>query len=257
MKMINNSRFFHFLSKEVKSFSNKIILPKIKKQEYARIDKLNILEYMGISSIRKTSNLLDSVYLELFEYFDSTYFKEELGSTLDDIEKFRFLLLHIAILNNKALNTDNSVNTLKHKLAIFFLRTKYYFYYNNNLLSYYANKEFNIYNDSIREIGSSFVLENKLNTFFKREIVKSTNAMNAICNLLNEDDYKKINKEKFKKLINWIYEENPKKEELSEFYNDKFILYFYAHKNYINSLSIKEVLSNKIFWGLVYTNYLT
>ena len=210
-----------------------------------RLDKLNILEYFNLLRKRQSALLSDILLCELEQYFHSINFKTEFQSQSgigkiikNDIEFFRFFLLHVNLLSYILSEMDSSLET---KLLVFKL---------NNLslsssesfLNFYISKNFHLKIQS----GYSLVIQKELATVLMKEETKyKKNFRTYFLKELNKEELNTEEIEEFNERISQFLYNNEEKINKKKFYD-----YFSAHRNYLKSLKLNEIKQNKIHWGL-------
>jgi hypothetical protein len=230
-----------------------------------RLDKINIFEYFGLLKKRNHAKKEDILLKELYEYFCSNLFKEEFSSIINnDIMRHKFFLLHVFLLGNRVSNaikqeTNTSILTKLNNNILSFHLNRPIFTYSPEFMNYYISREFKLDNSP-----GSIVIEHELIKILSKEQVKSSklnlNFLKILSNYntlkMNKSESNDENKELIDKetlnfenkiLKNYLF---VNRDNLAHFYNEKLLLYFSAHYNYLSTLNIQNLLNNRIYWGL-------
>lgn len=255
---------------KIKTFLKRNYFTKIEKCSTTkeRIDKLNIFEYIKLIKPRQSARKEDMLLKEIINYFDSSLYYNEFNTILStDLQKFKFFLLHISLLSNRfSYAYKEASNKLDYKEKMILKKTNYNLNsviiakYSEEIVKHYIKMNFHLNYNS----PSTLLIEQELYDILVKEqinhkAIKTSflNIMNKINNLNRDESIEESNRNELieieknsfnEKILNGYLLIN--RENQVYLYHEKFYIYCTAHFNYLNTLSIKEILENKIYWGL-------
>lgn len=214
---------------------NVVKVPR-KTQFFRRLDKLSLLEYLGVQNKRQSCKPIESVGLELINYMQSSSFNDEFAYSLSNQDsKFLFFLVNLRLVvelgKSKANLLKGAMNRLQwsqYSLPISF--------WGLDLVTEFARV------DQIEEHYNYLIEQEEVNRLIKLE-GSSMKRFKALITDVKEQ------KESSKTVDKLFFGSTERTEE-----SEKLYLFFKAHYNYLDYYSSAELLSIQINWGLEETH---